>query len=682
MSIRKYTNPREIDLSRGLQQVLHSNGMQAHISMQPDGSYQLIALGHDSPVMRYNITPKQVENLMNWGSNYANKSAYNTFTSIVRSDFDMPDNFVSARNARGKVVMGLHGYRIGNGEYGYHRMGIPFFRPLNRLTRGWGGDFLGWSPREQPGFHMRRIGGRLFMQDGPFVPERPDGRMKPGELRSGGYGFYYKGNQKETTQKVLDDIVKDVKVQPLEAAPRPQGQAIPYSELISKKEATTLNSFSVDSLQEVLKSHGIIVDPEKKSLTIQSNPTRVDLKYELTDSELNRILASDIYGKNAVSMDERLKIINDVVKCDFKTPITFDMLESRNLIDIELKDEVKADVEGKFIERDLEIQAQAERRAENEKYQAAARMENNRLAEVSERISRDSHAINGRDIHELMGNYGFFNSAAHGRDVVVGEIRVDETAGKHHIMSAEINGTVVTHSISKKDYDKFLQLDDRYRMKLFDDIFGEIKIRHDNGGRDMYESPVLKDVNTGEFITREQADIDNSRSSSVDGSVLAELRDSKGFYREIDHGREVEVGAINVDKVADDKYRMTAVIDGIEVSHEISQKQYEKFLAVDDYQRLKLFSKLFPEVDMKIRPGMGTNIGAALLAALVVGTEVAHDVVGIVGDVHEEHHIAPSIGTVYSKPGVVSPGEVLQHNFNKEMEMAMGTDDLNVHRGM
>ena len=49
------------------------------------------------------------------------------------------------------------------------------------------------------------------------------------------------------------------------------------------------------------------------------------------------------------------------------------------------------------------------------------------------------------------------------------------------------------------------------------------------------------------------------------------------------------------------KYRMTAVIDGEVVSHEISQKQYEKFMALDDLHRMKLFSKVFKEVDMKDR---------------------------------------------------------------------------------
>ena len=37
MAIRKYTNPRDLDLSPGLQDVLRRNGMQAHMAMQPNG---------------------------------------------------------------------------------------------------------------------------------------------------------------------------------------------------------------------------------------------------------------------------------------------------------------------------------------------------------------------------------------------------------------------------------------------------------------------------------------------------------------------------------------------------------------------------------------------------------------------------------------------------------------------
>ena len=73
MAIRKYTNPRELDLSTGLQEVLRKNGMQAHISLAKDGGRELIVLGHDSPVLTYKLNEKQVENLMGWGTTYENK---------------------------------------------------------------------------------------------------------------------------------------------------------------------------------------------------------------------------------------------------------------------------------------------------------------------------------------------------------------------------------------------------------------------------------------------------------------------------------------------------------------------------------------------------------------------------------------------------------------------------------
>lgn len=63
----------------------------------------------------------------------------------------MPRNFVHARNANGRVAMELHGYRIGIGEYGrVGRYGMP-------------PPFLGWTPRQQEGYHLRRVGGPAFL---------------------------------------------------------------------------------------------------------------------------------------------------------------------------------------------------------------------------------------------------------------------------------------------------------------------------------------------------------------------------------------------------------------------------------------------------------------------------------------------------------------------------------------
>ena len=168
MAIRTNTNPRAMDLQPEMRDILMRNGLQAHIAFD-GGGYKLIVQGHDSPLLTYPITEKQLLALTDWGTNTANKKAYNVLTSILAKDFYLPKNFVHARNANGRVAMGLHGYRIGMGEYG--------------RTGRWGlfSPILGWTPRQQGGFHLRRVGGQLFFPGAPIVPERPDGRMKPGE---------------------------------------------------------------------------------------------------------------------------------------------------------------------------------------------------------------------------------------------------------------------------------------------------------------------------------------------------------------------------------------------------------------------------------------------------------------------------------------------------------------------
>lgn len=707
MALRKYTNPRDIDLSPGLQDVLRRNGMQAHISMLPNGQMQLIVLGHDSPAITYNLNDRQVEDLMGWGSNYANKKAYNTFTSIVKNDFYMPDNFVSARNAFGRVAMGLHGYRMGSGEYG-----IPYYRPFSRSSRGWGGDFVGWTP----GWHMRRIGGQPFMAGGGIMtPIRPDGRVKPGELNAGGYGFYYKGQQQQTRQDVLDNVISDNRIQPIKAAPRPEGQAIPYSERIWEGET---NGFTNEKFQEVLKSHGIIIDAEKKTLTIQSSQVPIDLRYDLTDEELQTLTVEGIGYPNGKTVEERLAVINNRIMNetpDFVNPITKEMLESKDLVNLELTEEAKNSPQiAAFYE-------QQERFAEQQRLIEESRQLQQEKQQRAERIAADPNAIDGLAIRDILGNRGWFQPVNNGREMVVGEIRVmqipkldnpsltndqiweknkenipdienfkeeqlnadrqasDKTAnflrenqGKY-MMSAVINGETVTHEISKKDYDKFLALDDAHRLKLFDKLFSEVEIKHASGVNQYDDMYLDRDGHVA------MLDVAGAKSNYVDGATLQDFKQHKGFYREIAHGREVEVGEIRVDKEVDGKYKMTAVIDGKSITHEISQKQYDKFLAVDDYQRMKLFSKIFDEVDIKTRPGEGTNLGAALLAALVVAGEVLTDPL-------MQHGPGPEIyksrmpGTTYYKPGVVSPAEIAAANF-ENLDRPAGRD-ISESRGM
>ena len=522
MAIRTNTNPRQMDLQPEMRTMLMRNGLQAHIAFD-GGGYRLIVQGHDSPLLVYPITERQMLALTDWGTNTANKKAYNVLTSIIAKDFYLPKNFVHARNANGRVAMGLHGYRIGIGEYGHMgRLGMP-------------PPFLGWTPRNQWGFHLRRVGGQLFFPGPSIVPERPDGRMKPGELQSGGYGFYYKGGQPAQPLQQRD-VLQDLQavITPMVSHPRSQEPARPYKELI-----TSPVYFSNEKWQECLASHGLIVDAEARTLTVQSEKASADMMYDLTDDEIVVLTSNSIEEQ---PIEKRLEILNNVIGADFSEKVTMGHLDSEQRISIALPPEVKQDLEQR----------------------------------------------------------------------------------------------------------------QRQEQELF--VPQETAVQHE--------------------------DMQNGIGAAVDGRDLQLLNEGKGWYREEKHGREVEVGEIAVQSAeTEGKYKMTAVIDGQVISHEITQRDYDKFLAVDDYHRMKLFSKIFSEVDMKTRPeaqrGIGTKIFAALTAGAVVAADVAHGL-------HHHHHAPEFYGErfggpprPYFKPGVDTPRDVAIRCFEAEMnrevnDMRMG----------
>ena len=525
MSIRKNTNPRPLELPPEMRDILARNGMRGHIAGSSEG-FVLIVQGHDSPLLSYPITEKQLQALTDWGTNYANRRCYNTFASIVAADFDLPKDFVHARNANGRVAMGLHGYRIGAGEYG--RLGRPY--PMHRHP--WGAWFLGWTPRQQDGFHLRRIGGNLYYPGAPMVPCRPDGRMKPGELQSGGYGFYYKGHP--TTVVAGQDVLEELEtvITPLQPRPRPTEPAKPYNTLI-----TSPVYFTNEKWQECLVSHGILIDAERKTLIIQSSSVPADMQYDLKDEELAALTNN---SAQEVPVEKRLEIINNIIKGDFSAPVTMDMLNSDKMVAIELHPDVKED-----LERQL---------------------------------------------------------------TAVEQMEQGDRQGLH-----EPEELVVT--------------------------------------------PEARELPKGTVV--------------MDGNDLVNINPDKGWYREGRHGREVTVDEIRVEPTeTEGKFRMTAVIDGETVSHEITQKQYDKFMAIDDYHRLKLFSKIFGEVDMKSRDNvpLGTKIGAALLAGVAVVGELGR---GPRPDIYMERH-GPPPPRCYFKPGVDTPMDVAARNF----EAAVNTERM------
>ena len=293
-------------LAPELQDTLRRNGMQARLVQSGDGML-LAVQGHDSPLLTYPLTRERLMALTDGGTNSSNRKAYDAFTSVVGKDFDMPKDYVHARNAGGRVTMGLHGYRIGEGEYG--RVASPFMDLWARRS------MLGWTPRSQEGFHLRRVGGELRYGGAPLVPDRPDGRMKPGELQNGGYGFYYKGNQATQAQAAVrsgEDVLTEK----------------PYSELI-----TSDVYFSREKWNEVLSSHGIVVDERAGTLTVKSTSINRDLVYDLREDEMAVLSAESLKD---IPVAARLDVINGVIGKDWQGKVTMEMLESRELVGIAL----------------------------------------------------------------------------------------------------------------------------------------------------------------------------------------------------------------------------------------------------------------------------------------------------------------------------------------------------------
>lgn len=570
--IRKNTNPRATDVAPQLQSVLHANGMQAHISLSETGTYQLVTISHNSSQPRYyDLNEKQLDALVNGGTNTWNKNAYNTFVSIVKDDYYIPGSWVAAKNANSPVNHGLWGHTIMDGEYGYRD---PRFRPFagpgfGKFDNSLFGFLFGGGR-----YHIRRVAGRpYFANSAPVVIERPDGRLKPGELKSGSYGFYDKGNQKKDA---LSNLEVDVKPRVLE---RPKGKALPLKDYITGY--STLLTFSGAGFAEVLSSHGIVVDKDKKTLTIKSDGVNKNLEYTLTDEELNTILndklrftdtrgkKKHVHNKNAPNISERLDVINKVIANDFADKITVDHLQSKDYINIKLKPETAASLG--LLEK-----------------QANAYNKNIDTLDLDMREMRQDYrtgfidkwnsigVVDGRTLSE---DKGFYLPMDKGRRVAVGEIQAYPTndgTKTSYRMTAVINNQVMSHEISKDDYIKFINYDDEHRLQLFDKVFDEVKIKSASNGmlEDNTRSSYLDEAKD---VVRLEGDYSlvSSKSSAAITGAMAWKDNISGDY------------TINV----------RTNKDAGMWSFKITEDQYTKFKYANNEERAQMLTSLIPLTD-------------------------------------------------------------------------------------
>ena len=275
--------------------------------------------------------------------------------------------------------------------------------------------------------------------DTPPAVGLPPAQGRPGELQSGGYGFYYKGDRRETPAQPAD-VLQNLQtvITPLVTRERSTGPAIPYKELVSSPVY-----FSNEKWQECLSSHGLIVDAESRTLTVQSESVPADLVYDLTEEE-TAVLTSNSIEEHPV--EKRIGLINDIIAADYRDKVTMETLDSNRRIDIGLHPEV---------EEDLALRQQQEQQL------FEGQQQDNPIGQMTE-----GAVIDGRDLYYLNENRGWYKEGRHGREVEVNEIAVHpaETEGKYR-MTAVIDGQVVSHEISQKDYEDAPRSPERARRE-------------------------------------------------------------------------------------------------------------------------------------------------------------------------------------------------------------------------
>ncbi len=469
-------------LSHGLQDLLRRNGMAASLAQDATGAFTLHVRGHDSPRLEYGVTAAQAAALAHWGPSGGDRKAYETFVSIVAGDFSVPKAYVYARNSGGRVNMGQRGAGPRHLPLGVHPgpHGAPGV-PGHGVSGPWAwapAGFLGYRPRPGMGYPVG------------FGPEggRAVTRLAPGRLAPGDGGFYYIGGSRNAGMSPgradalqgLEDLL------PCPVVERPQGPATRLS------DAVTSVGFTSGKFLEVLASHGMVVDADRKVLVVQSSGMETDVAYDISDEELG-ILAGNSLGET--SLERRLALLNDIIKDDFDGEVTLDALDSERVLDL-------GPAPGAWPAREGSMgrQEAMDGRAPSALWPLGEPMERVHGPRPGrEPLSSGFASVSGTDISLLGGGRAWYREGRNGREVEVGEIAVERvpTGGGGqdpasgtvprgrddgeqacaYRMTAVINGEAVSHGITRKQFDKFLGLDDYHRMRMFSRVFHEVDMK-------------------------------------------------------------------------------------------------------------------------------------------------------------------------------------------------------------
>ena len=119
--------------------------------------------------------------------------------------------------------------------------------------------------------------------------------------------------------------------------------------------------------------------------------------YDLKDDELKTLTSNSIKKE---PLDKRLEVLNNVIGGDFQDKITRDMLNSKERINIDLKPEVRQQLE----QREQVVAAENEVRQEQEKV----------MQEHEQHLQGDA-VVDGKDLDMLNDNKGWYREGKHGR---------------------------------------------------------------------------------------------------------------------------------------------------------------------------------------------------------------------------------------------------------------------------
>ncbi len=602
MALYELRDRQREDLHPYLKDILRRNGIEiATLQKEKDGSYTLKVKGHDSPLLEYkDISQSQINALSDGGTNFTNKKAYETFASIVAADFEIPKDYNSAQNALSRINLGGNNLPAAVHFISGARV-ASFWRPLTPLYDRVGHPHIPKEGRFAHGYH--------FIERSPHVsiPYLRNEKLLPGEISPNSFGFYYKASSITPKAQNQQEVLDELKNLTLQKAKDYSGAPIPYKDLISSNVY-----FSSEKFGEVLASHGIIIDKESKTMIIHASGAPTDFSYDLSEEDVSSLLSNDV-KEHPLKM--RLELINSIIKDDYKGEITLDDLNSNSLVNLSIRPEVLE-----------ELKAQEKK---NETYINSSILSS---GQKNTFIPEGTAIINGKDLSSLDGSKGWYREGKHGREVEVGNIRVERI----------LVPLLATKEEEKQFSSKIEFLNKKEDLPLISDIreLEDVKERLEGRSLNFKEGDDSQSFNIfniekaiddkGYTLTSDKGEkievtFDKLLGIVSGKEVPLEVKDSDGIF---DHyalaslkEKNENSPSLELNKAQEKaqstevKYRMSAVIDGNVISHELTQKQYDKFMALDDLHRMKMFSQIFSEVDMKSNSSLSEKIGAALTAS-------------------------------------------------------------------